>query len=408
MNVPAHIADVEIEAFSDPSRSFIEAVRDLERTSLGASEESIFEHGIRLKGIIDAHEDVAKREPSWAVLSVLLNCETRLWHLYHKTSIRYNPFLVHWVETVQRLEIDTGAHVKTSNTLGDCPTTTDVVWARIECIRRLLTWANTEDLTSMRPRQLCNDIITTGWTSFHGAKTFNVKPFIDMLVEEGIYDKTPDFITHHDSRSDPLSHSKDNLVDSGVRQPESISVSSPRQASTYQRMVGPHRLAPTKEWRQDMDRKLTYEPNTALQELTRLPLELPFLDYLNELLQLGTLKSHKIDPATIITGYIQHSLRIIERMGSLPSPSGSDLRAMDDRANGVAAGEMIWEYGQEAQSRFVRLLLLFIKNLIRKDLLSPEILYFEIQEICVRYVWIKEVRDFRFWVEEGSTGVEGG
>jgi hypothetical protein len=50
----------------------------------------------------------------------------------------------------------------------------------------------------------------------------------------------------------------------------------------------------------------------------------------------------------------------------------------------------------------VRLLLLFIKNLMRKGLVGIEVLYFEIQEICVRYVWIREVREFRGWVEEGG------
>jgi hypothetical protein len=51
-------------------------------------------------------------------------------------------------------------------------------------------------------------------------------------------------------------------------------------------------------------------------------------------------------------------------------------------------------------------LLLFIKNLIRKGLVGTEVLYFEIQEICVRYIWIKEVRDFKTWVEQGVD--EGG
>ena len=57
-------------------------------------------------------------------------------------------------------------------------------------------------------------------------------------------------------------------------------------------------------------------------------------------------------------------------------------------------------HGREAQCRAVKLLLLFVKNLIRKGLVGTDVLYFEIQEICVRYVWIKEVRDFRLWIEE--------
>jgi hypothetical protein len=39
---------------------------------------------------------------------------------------------------------------------------------------------------------------------------------------------------------------------------------------------------------------------------------------------------------------------------------------------------------------------------MRKGLVGPQVLYFEVQEICVRYVWVREVREFRNWVEGGA------
>jgi hypothetical protein len=41
--------------------------------------------------------------------------------------------------------------------------------------------------------------------------------------------------------------------------------------------------------------------------------------------------------------------------------------------------------------------LLFIKSLLRKGLVQMDTLFYEIAEITVRYVWIKEVREFRTW-----------
>jgi len=49
----------------------------------------------------------------------------------------------------------------------------------------------------------------------------------------------------------------------------------------------------------------------------------------------------------------------------------------------------------------VKLLVLFVRNLIRKGMVGPEQMFYEIQEICVRYVWVREVREFRAFIEEG-------
>lgn len=82
-----------------------------------------------------------------------------------------------------------------------------------------------------------------------------------------------------------------------------------------------------------------------------------------------------------------------------PPPTLQQDTATNGTANGVGNGTPIVEYGKEAQSRAVIILLLFIKSSISKGFLEATSLFFELQEICVRYVWIKEVRDFRAWAQ---------
>lgn len=148
--------------------------------------------------------------------------------------------------------------------------------------------------------------------------------------------------------------------------------------------------------------QLEASPESAISTLTHLPIDLQSLDLLTTLVQTRALEKLSIETRNVIRNYIQHGLRLIERMG-LP-PSAVDGNDVDGRAPDEEQTDSSLSYDREAQIRAVKLLLLFIRNLIRKALLPPEAIYFEIQEICVRYVWIKEVRDFRAFIEEGAAG----
>jgi hypothetical protein len=204
-----------------------------------------------------------------------------------------------------------------------------------------------------------------------------------MLEEEGIYEKKP---------SDVLEPAPEPPLGKG------------KAAITEQ-----PKLTSRQQWKQDILGRLEHDRDSAISELTHLPIELSYLDFLTTLLQDQILQQFSIEPDPVIRDYLQHALRLAEEMGQ---PPGSGSGSVEDGSSGGTNGGSMEtadgiDHGRTAQVRAVKLLLLFIRNLIRKALLPPEAIYFEIQEICVRYVWIKEVREFRVFIEEGGTAEQG-
>lgn len=283
---------------------------------------------------------------------MLVNCEYRLYVLNQTTPLRNNPFLSHWVEAVQRLA--TPAAQRAAKPDGSI-LSGEIDTVRVELIKALLQSRNPSQFARASPRQLHSNYVEMRQTSL-----FNIRTYVRMLEEEGIYERTPE------PEPEPSSDSPK-------------SAASDTKLNEFQR------------WKLGMLSRLETEPEHAVAELTHLPLELSSLDFLTTLLQEHTLQALNIEPAPVIADYIQHALRMMEQMERGPGETG----AADPEP------ELMLESGREAQTRAVKLLLLFMRNLIRKALLPLESIYFEIQEICVRYVWIREVRKFRAFVEEG-------
>lgn len=385
MDYSVDLPDAAIEALSDPDRAFADASLSYEgdtHITGGANNSAIFDQSLRLWNTLNTYENKAKTEPSWRVLAVLTGCEFALWRLNAKTPLKHNPFLIHWVEAIQRLgKQGTQNNTGTTNGtgVGKGITSDEIATVRAEWIRRLLLTTDTDASISSTPRQIYHEVVKLG-----KRKPFNIEPYQRMLVEQGIWDGMPD-----------ASHAV-------TAKKETSSVAASK------RKLDQPRPDASKHWKTKLLDSLTEQPDDAIQELTRLPLELPYLDFLTTLLADRMLEQHAIDPAPVITSYIQHALRLIETMEAPPPNAGQDSNGVDTVAWSASDTNGILEYGKEAQGRYVRLLLLFIKSLMRKNLLGAEVLYFEIQEICVRYVWLKEVRDFRAWVEEGDSREEVG
>ncbi|KAF2709967.1 hypothetical protein K504DRAFT_454346 [Pleomassaria siparia CBS 279.74] len=347
----------------------------------GASDGRTFEQSLRLKNTLDAIEEQARVQPSWELLSILVNCEYSLYVLNQATPLRLNPFLSHWVEMIQRLaktESDAG-RLATDMTRTDGHGhvgTKDINVVRTEVAKSLLRFRNPAQFAQISPRGLYEKFVELRQTI-----SFDIVPYIQMLEEEGIYEKT-------------------SFPDQGPEDCRTGSIETTKEVMTPRRP----KLSDFQQWKQQVLSRLESNPESAIQELTHLPIELSSLDFLTTLLQDNMLERYSIDPAPVISDYIQHSLRLTEQMGEPPDPAseGSFAGVSITGSNGNS-GQGIG-HGREAQTRAVKLLLLFIRNLIRKALLPPEAIYFEIQEICVRYVWIKEVRDFRSFIEDGPTG----
>ena len=325
------------------------------------------------------HGWTAISQPSWQALSVLVNCEYRLYILNQDTPLRNNPFLSHWVEAIQRF--DRSSTTKAAKSDGSL-TSSDVHTVRVELIKALLQSRNPSQFARVSPMKLYADFVEMQQTG-----EFDVRVYVRMLEEEEIYERTPE----------PADH-----------QFEAPYNAREREGGKDKQAARP-KLSDFQQWKQDILDRLRSEPNTAIPELTHLPIELSYLDFLTTLLQEKTLESFSIESPPVISDYIQHALRLTETMGQPPdsSTSTSSPSSRSPDANGDSEQADPTDRGREAQTRAVKLLLLFIKNVMRKELVPLESIYFEIQEICVRYVWIKEVREFRAFVEEGVGRLEG-
>jgi hypothetical protein len=371
MDFSATLTDAEIETLSDHSRSLQDARAAFHAVNhaAGNTNESVFEKSLRTKNTLDAFEQSSRTTSSRHVLAIVVNCEYLLWCLNSDTPLVHNPFLSHWVEAIQRLDVkDAQERSPPVYTGGDVPVGTAA--DRVMWIKTLLQGDDLDYWGNCTPSFISNSLELASLS-----EPFDLNPYIQMLENEGIYEKTsePDTTasssTAHTS-TDPSSPSR------GLEKPDQSFEDSAEVR------------------KQGILHMLEKQPDAAIFEITRLPITLTYLDFITTILTDRLLEKHSIDPAAVITQYIQHSLRTVERMDKPPSPSS------ESNAELCAHPETL-EYGKEAQSRCILLLLLFIKSLIRKGLIELDVLFYEIAEITVRYVWIKEVREFRTWAEEG-------
>ncbi|RMZ70333.1 plasma membrane proteolipid 3 [Pyrenophora seminiperda CCB06] len=374
----ASLGPDELNALMDPMKPYDDAMRDLDyiaKTTRRAAD--AFEESLRVKNSLDTYEVLAKSMPSQQLLTAILNCEYKLWQTYEGTPMRFKPYLTHWVETLMRTEKEfakcqhTTATATASDT-DDTITTREVLATRAAYIMALLL---ENPLPSREPVRFAYEKSAQMGFSL---PRFHLLPYMQMLVEEDVWDRLPEGM---------------------VQAPEKGMVQAPETGAL--RKFKAQEDSPPRPWEHVMLLKLKQDPNLAVQEISHLPLDISSLDFLTKLLADGTFEEFGIEGPPVILQYIQHALRLVEMMGAPPPTSEQNLHA-NGTANGIENGAPIVEYGKEPQSRAVRLLLLFIKNSISKGLLETTLIIFEIQEICVRYVWIKEVRDFRNWVEQSD------
>ncbi|KAF2199563.1 hypothetical protein GQ43DRAFT_473534 [Delitschia confertaspora ATCC 74209] len=390
----------EIKAFSDADRTLANAgvvyqyARDSKRPKAPEAIGMSFDECLRLKLKLDELEGRVKAEPSMSNLAVILNCEYQLYKLYEPTPVRYHPFLSHWVEAIQKLQskwanvaleggAGAGAGAGAVATGGNDALLDYRLVHKTRCLvifEYLLNGNRGSSLATKTPRSLCETLPSSDYE-------LDVEPFITMLEEEGIYDK-------------PVSAGLLSI-------PPSLPSPSPEKLESTSRGISRDRSSKLNLWKEKLLELLETSPESAVEKLTHLPIELPFLDFLTTLLQENMLQNTSIEPFPVVHDFIQHSLRLIEEMGessSNTSPEPSISAPTLGLANGDVPEEFASEtpHGRDAQARAVKLLLLFIRNLVRKGLLSPGDIYFEISEICVRYVWIKEVREFSNFVQEGE------
>ncbi|KAL9080702.1 MAG: hypothetical protein Q9157_000589 [Trypethelium eluteriae] len=218
---------------------------------------------------------------------------------------------------------------------------------RVEFVKALLLSDSTEDFEHSSPSQIFHNLGNSP------VKGFNIDRYIRMLEEEGIYEP----------RTSVKTTQGNGELETGM---------------VYQNK---HAFG------EDLQYELKQNPPAALDRLRALPVDLRSLELINSLLFSGVLDDY--DPPGLMQDYIQHALRYVEQIGL--EDTGADGQGPVISANGR----------KEDQIRAIKLLILFVRNLLTQNVINPQTSYFEIQEICVRFIWVKEVRDFRSDLEIG-------
>jgi hypothetical protein len=287
----------------------------------------------------------------WALLAEFLHCEYQLYRANIQTPLRYNPWLSHWVEVVQTEQTKFNISSSNGQASQSSPTLDEIRKTRAEFVKTIL-----EDYSSLQeehrtPAALFQELGSSP------SKLFDLAPYIHMLEEEGIYE--------------PFNNSIKESSTAPSRDENKVSLQQDSIPSRADLLVA-----------------LKDDHLAALDQLTALPINLKSLELINSLLFSGALDDY--DPPILMHNFIQQALRKIESRDTVTT--NQDI-AMTPASMNVDLDE---------QARAVKLLVLFMRNLISRNVVNPQAIFFEIQEICVRFIWVKEVRDFRNELESGG------
>ena len=402
MNPPKlarELASLEFQCLSDLSRQNDEVLRELDHIST-LNEDGpggAFNKSMRIKGAIDDLEIKVRTEPSWAALAALLRSEYRLWNLNVDTPIHANPFLSHWIDAILLLHVDTQGYQPNlsddDSFFANGPLNyRDIAATRLEMIKEMLKYGG-EALSTATPRML--------YKTRFPPKAIDIRPFIRMLEEGGIYDEgtapvPPPDLTVPSKVADMDPGSPDASPVGSQSKPIDLTDDKPAQASLGLK------------WKETIVYNLANVRNLNLvvHQLTHLPLAITTLDFLTTLITDQSLVLHGIDSKSVVLSFVQHALRIIEYAQQPPDAESKPPPQIDI---GV---DTDFGYGRDAQVWAVKVLLLFVKNLIQKGFVDvypnkEYTLYYDIQEICTQYIWMLDVREFKAWLDEGRTFEDG-
>jgi hypothetical protein len=372
----ATLTAAEVHAVSDPTKTHEVAIHDLDQIihSLEADPDPFIE-SLRVKNTLDAYVQRARLEPTVQVLTVILNCEYKLWKVDEKTPLRHKPYLSHWVEALEEINEEVAEEQADKVTSKDATATLTAEDIRRTRANYIIGLLSKPVSAKASPQTVLENADRDGVS----LASFDLMPYMRMLVETEVWDKLPEPRVRAVEQSAQTSTAiaKDN-ISSGKAQAQKVNSAQ--------------------SWDEAILRKLKDEPEQAVQELAHLPLELSSLDFLTKLHANHTFEDHGINGQDVSQHFIQHAMRLIEKMEAPPPTSQQEITT-NGTTNGVGNGTPIHEYGKDAQRRAVMILLLFIKSLIAKGFVEAGLLFYELQEICIRYVWIKEVREFRAWAQ---------
>ncbi|KAK8188882.1 uncharacterized protein BKA78DRAFT_318182 [Phyllosticta capitalensis] len=397
----------------------------------------------------------------WSSVGLLhaLFCHYYLFELNADTSIQHHPALVFWIKTIVRYE-----HLRLSGVKLDsfAAKETALKQEMAYLIARYLV-RNLElglrrsrsgpDVGFMNPNEFLKDTVDLVYPRGVQDLTFQAESFIELLDAQVITlrkhcpDMDPEVVTK------VIAHLRGGASSSALRENGSASATTPSEPAMPQRTQDSIKPAPLQITPTNFDAILPrLDRADAHQLLVNLPLDIPSMETLNAIFARlqstsfpdDALAPLDLDPTIIACGYIQHGLRQLERQrpstsrmpaapglhdfaGASASASSSSTAsaatatssstnnhhtASLDTANATPNGgdddddDVAYAPADDAADtkRKITLLLLFMRNLLRKNHVGFAALQYDIREICTRYSYVREVREFRAWIEGGIEG----
>ncbi|KAF2087311.1 hypothetical protein K490DRAFT_65704 [Saccharata proteae CBS 121410] len=433
--------------FDDEFERALSSLREI-HGELGKVRATPFVKGVSLMAAMDWLENKKGLEkdveihttPERACL-LFLNCEYQLHKLNMNIPLSYHPALPFWVKTTVKWNNDT-----LSPRSPRYARFQHAYRFRVEYVKCILDAARNPGEGVLSPQQF----LQQAWPK--PPSTFRIEEYLDILWQEGIpwtkwyNDLSPEMLIsvlqamesrttrdqsdlqNSDGVFKPTDFVKDVTHDQGFPHPDAESTNTalpPTHMAGQVMLSGSENLSTTKDdpTRQDnhsaphpsMDATSLLNlakssPSDVQQILTKLPLDLPSMELINAVL---TAKPPSLNPAIIACEYIQHGLRMLENPSATTSFSSSEASASASASSSSAgpsndAGSSSYSPTEQhfkdpgERTRKVELLILFIKNLMRKNVVSFQDLQFDVQEIATRFAGIRKVREFRRWLETGE------
>lgn len=119
------------------------------------------------------------------------------------------------------------------------------------------------------------------------------------------------------------------------------------------------------------------------------PITLPALEIVNDVVLSKTPLLTYDEVCILVHEVLENGIRSAEAMGGL----GAAVRGLDSNGMSPGGGAGGMAATRQAQSRHVKLLCLFIQSLLRNDVVDLQQLYYQIQDIGVKFMFVKEARE---------------
>ncbi|OJD34221.1 2-5a-dependent ribonuclease [Diplodia corticola] len=371
---------------------------------------------IRTVNLINSMHQLEEPQDSTADLSIrqvvihCLECNNQLLRLHPNTELQHHPALAHWVKTLLLWD-----QPDTLDMLPDDSREAQLLRVVIRYIKHILLELSksAEDAPKLVPAP---SSFLKNFKRNDPEPKFNIASYIHVLDKEGIpwrewyKNEISDEIIKL-SRGDhwpAQKETEDDASKSPVKdyravgaaefeewyapnvgpQPVPSRETAPANISKYERDPGPRQSGEDGLAAEEIVELSQKQPDQAQQMLVNLPIDLASMEIINGVLASG---EANLESPVIACNYIQHGLRTLEDSSSNGSTGTNESEE-----------PYFPSFDPEERKRKVKLLVLFIRNLIRRGLVPADSLQYDIQEICVRFAPIKEVRDLKHWFQTGE------